>query len=1568
MRPGAFAEQPALASEDSGYKDFIAQSSVSAPPSPGGVSSQLWPNANEPCPSSPKSSAIRTSLQKSIKKMKGERMSWTGHSHSWDTCSVLSPPMRSPWLSPKPAAVNSQESNGTDEREECSESNLLSLARCDSQSDADGVAALFKPEDGHSRPTKQGEPAIASERSAGGEIPILSRSPSQDRSTSLERSVTGSPVSEVTHVKTEPGCDDEGNMVDVETKNLSIGAYISHMWKQQQLQGPQGSSWQREDTSWKRADDVDADGSNILEDSLGNFNKDSDESDVSDETMAILSKDVERIRGLSFLAERQRDTLGIHSARTDVASVGGGLSPAGHSPSSSGRPPKPPRPEGRDVSTLSCAEDQAKILQNLAEELAALRQAAAHLDRAEEESDSRGMSFKWVGSRVSCSQQSPGSKAGDTATVDGEAISSDTPLPSWSKDLDEWRTSGTSEARSEAEDDDVFCMSISSCASLHRQVSRESFTESLDSPVSNASPAGTIRRIIHSDSCSSINSYAEECIGSVVYQHQYKLCVRVMQVFKRHVQERRIFYLLVASRREKARRDCMAAWCYFAEMERQNYCTLAFVWRAWLLSFQASARILEMAVSNRKRNEIRHTLYAWRVLMMEFQASARILEMAVPNRIQNVKRHALHAWRVLAMECQASARILEMAVSNRIRSTKRRTLQAWLVLAIEQWADSFRKEKAMVAYLRAWSDMAERNKHGRGAACSTIRDWRQWHEQHALFELWSVAAAARARLRTLLDMWADATVAMRSDATLLRCVLCAWRSRQEEVKAGMANIKASHNLRACCDVVSEWSELISDRKIEVVYNSIIQEVLWEEAELAIEILPQVVNFRAKVSRRCKTQLLSWREHVKKIKRFNVQHERSNFHRLFKFFNLWLLAGQVSRSNKLQLMNPHTSIEVSQGMPSPRQLLRDAHGDVEEARLRQKNMQVSLIQRMLSRWVSGATAGDLLEHANGNTERALEAARDAEFMGLALQHFAQATQSVVLKRWTLAVERAKTRTHNAMTVRQQADLRAHWTCFGSWRARLQHKDTLWHAQLAIQEKHTYRNSSVHFRAWADMANKAKRFASEHASLHQENLKRRVISLWRTGSLQSLCFFTSLEIIRTGWVSALRSQTIAVWAHHAVVMRKKRELCRLVCSRHENVLLVFSFTCWKAWNCVTKHHQRCFLTIKERWHLQESHGVLFKVYHTWSHEVEEHQVNRVLAMLNSYEADIQPHIRPLVSKCLEQSRGALGLKWSVIGSQRPKTGEELKNPKLAEALDRNLVFTRAEFQGFGVTSLSRTSYIQAGTPDNIKFLRPVGASVQHVEMLINGVMLRERAQHISELFHEDIGVDTATLLLERSNGNVDEAVQHAYEGAKRAIATAYYIGSALSGALEALKDFVYMFRAWRLLMRRAEMLPAKFCFLQWVSQASYQKSRNTKMVMLASAKQIGRLRTFFAAWWAVCDYYLGLAESEKYLCNKAAVDAFYLWQLSIDHVQRHRALLASLVKIMNVWRRIDFWNTWKARWILWKLYRSIRLRHLKCTAMQAFNAWLWVRSGHVSCLCIWSCMARALVFFMLMGSHF
>ena len=1491
MRPGAFAEQADAANEGVIDTDISSRRSASAPPSPNGKSSQLWPNANEPCPSSPKAGSIRTTLKTNIKMMKDQRLSWMGQSQVRDSGGVQPPsPMLSPMSPmpfPKPAVMNTQASSGGDETDRSS--NSLVLTRCDSQSNADSVTGSLMHEDSHSHLANEGEqqttegdytngPSVATTRSPTGQIPILSRTPSPDRSNSLERSVTNSPDPDIALAKIEHGSEHEpekgeGSVLNAEQRNLSIGAYISLM-RERRPQGPPESSWMRADTSWRTAEDD----SNSIEEGHGVICKDSDESDVSDETMAILSKDVERIRGLSFLAERANDySLACHPDSTNVESSRGVPSPS----TSAGRPPRPPRPEGRDLSTFSSAQEEEIILQNLVEELAVRRKATTQLETAEDKT----VSCEWAGARRPCSQEYPGSRAGDAAAFTGAETSSDTPSPSGSKDLNGECTADAWDEQSEAEDD-IFSMSISSPASPHWQVAHGSFTGSVGSLSPNASPSSALKSIIRSGSNSSINTFTGECIDSVLYEHEYKLSVRVMQVFKRLVHEKTILNLIIASGRERARRHYLAEWRDFAEVERQNYCALAFAWRAWVLSFQAAVNRLERAIWDRKRG------------------------------------------------------------------TKRQTLHAWLECVMEHQADSFREEKALLASLHAWSETAEQIKGCKRITRFAIQAWRQWLGEHMLFQQEAVAAATRARLRTLLEVWADIATAMRSDSNLLRLFLGEWKSRQEEVKMGVINIKATYDLRACCDVVSAWSELVSDRKIEAVYGCIIHELMCEEAEIVVENLPCVVNFRTKISRRFKFQnLRSWRQHFNKMESlrscFSVQHEKSNSQRQCYLFYLWLNTCQVSRSKKIRLMNPHTNIDVSQGLPSPRQLLRKANGSVEQARLVQTGMQVKLIQHMLSEWISEITACDLLERANGNTEQALEAAREAERMGLALQHFAQAAQFVVFKRWILAVQRAKTLMHATVTVKQQADMWVQGAFFDSWRGWLQHKDSLWHAQIAIREQHAHLNSCLHFCAWADVVpllGRVKRFASRQS----RHMQMYMISHWRAASLQSLCFSTSFEIVRAGRHTALRGQIMVDWARYAVSMRKKRELRRLVCSRHENVLYVFAFSSWTFWGRVVKHHKQCLSTIKKMWDLRERQRLLCNAYHAWSHEVEQHKVDRVLAMLDLYEADIQPQIRPLVTKCLEQCGGALGLKWKVIGSQRPKTGHEIKNAKLAKALEQNIIFSKAEFEEFGITSLSRTSYIQAGSPGNIKYLMPVGGSVQHAEMLTRGVILRERAQRISKLFHEDIGVDTATLLLERSKGNVDEAVRLAYAGVKHSIAAAYSIGSRLSRALEALKDFVYMFRAWRLLVRRAEMLPAKFCFSQWASQTSYYKSCYGKLLMLVSSNRMGRLKRFFAAWLSVCDYYVGLADSEKYLRNKAAIDLFYLWQLSVEHVHWRKYLLARLIKILNTWRLRDFFNVLKARCIFILLGRNIRLRYLKRNAIQALDAWLWVRSV-LDCVC-------------------
>jgi hypothetical protein len=75
--------------------------------------------------------------------------------------------------------------------------------------------------------------------------------------------------------------------------------------------------------------------------------------------------------------------------------------------------------------------------------------------------------------------------------------------------------------------------------------------------------------------------------------------------------------------------------------------------------------------------------------------------------------------------------------------------------------------------------------------------------------------------------------------------------------------------------------------------------------------------------------------------------------------------------------------------------------------------------------------------------------------------------------------------------------------------------------------------------------------------------------------------------------------------------------------------------------------------------------------------------------------------------------VGLKWEEMkaeegkdGAAKPKNRHEIKNPRLAKALQTKLEFTRAEFQSFGLFELSPSCYIQVGEAgEGVKYLKPV-----------------------------------------------------------------------------------------------------------------------------------------------------------------------------------------------------------------------------------------------------------------------
>ena len=78
----------------------------------------------------------------------------------------------------------------------------------------------------------------------------------------------------------------------------------------------------------------------------------------------------------------------------------------------------------------------------------------------------------------------------------------------------------------------------------------------------------------------------------------------------------------------------------------------------------------------------------------------------------------------------------------------------------------------------------------------------------------------------------------------------------------------------------------------------------------------------------------------------------------------------------------------------------------------------------------------------------------------------------------------------------------------------------------------------------------------------------------------------------------------------------------------------------------------------------------------------------------------------SRKVADATALLGTKWEEIGTDRPKTGQEISNQGLATALESKVEFGKTELDGFKVLNLTAECYIKVRD----KYLRPAAVPVK------------------------------------------------------------------------------------------------------------------------------------------------------------------------------------------------------------------------------------------------------------------
>lgn len=160
---------------------------------------------------------------------------------------------------------------------------------------------------------------------------------------------------------------------------------------------------------------------------------------------------------------------------------------------------------------------------------------------------------------------------------------------------------------------------------------------------------------------------------------------------------------------------------------------------------------------------------------------------------------------------------------------------------------------------------------------------------------------------------------------------------------------------------------------------VIYEVVRDELEkILFDAVPVLADFRADLDQRAQALVMdSWSSYCRKQehldKTFLTQCQKSEHSLCAATFDLWAHVSRSLRSGKLKLMNPPTNIE-GLTLPSPLDLLRRTRGDLASAKDLQQSLQIQVVVAVLGNRgkVSNSLAEDLLEHANGDTARALQA--------------------------------------------------------------------------------------------------------------------------------------------------------------------------------------------------------------------------------------------------------------------------------------------------------------------------------------------------------------------------------------------------------------------------------------------------------------------------------------------------------------------------------------------------------------------------------------------------------------------
>ena len=287
-------------------------------------------------------------------------------------------------------------------------------------------------------------------------------------------------------------------------------------------------------------------------------------------------------------------------------------------------------------------------------------------------------------------------------------------------------------------------------------------------------------------------------------------------------------------------------------------------------------------------------------------------------------------------------------------------------------------------------------------------------------------------------------------------------------------------------------------------------------------------------------------------------------------------------------------------------------------------------------------------------------------------------------------------------------------------------------------------------------------------------------------------------------------------------------------HKSAIGMAAMTGWRTVTALRKMRNSVLMSVIHTAADTEHMRLMRDGLRAWIGFIQEIKTARVLAVLNYYEGDIRPLVMPLLSN----RAATVIMDWSKLNDEADASRLCAVN-KITQS---NTTTNTPPFRVIESSTVSpgkRASQLRQILPKEKLYTKQRNGTsnaatrgpqftVQDVaRMTVHEGMISSGMQRVNRIIKEYIGVDAATGLLMKTNGNVNHATHYVYKGehlqydrvhinamnthrcvnpgVSEAVALAHYVGNALSSAFEAYRDFIYMWKAWKAMYERSCWLP-------------------------------------------------------------------------------------------------------------------------------------------------------------------